>query len=315
MAVIGSRAAGPTAAALGTANGCSAAAWCMMGRTRAVCQAAARRRGSCASRNRRSSHRYLARRRSTRHWQPRLRDRQRVRAGQPDDAGVRSHGRAAGDALSHADCQSVSVGPSRSDAPRRACRDRGVRRTSGDESTSGLADGAARQVVAQSAVGRADALLPAARSGFADAIEMQLREVAAGRTPSLAGRAGVRSATAFAGEASLRAIELVYNAAGGGAILASGRLDRDVRVAVQRIGLSTNAYEPAGRVLPGLEPGLPRFFASGVLPPTRRFGRAGKGISRSGGRPGPGLRAHRADRHLHQIDEHHAQSGLTTAPG
>jgi indole-3-acetate monooxygenase len=116
--------------------------------------------------------------------------------------------------------------------------------------------------VAQSAVGRADAMLRAARAGFIDAIETQWLEIAAGRTPSLAGRAGVRSATAFAGEACVRAIELVYNAAGGSAILASGRLDRcfrDVRVAVQHIGLSTNSYEPAGRVLLGLEPGLPRF--------------------------------------------------------
>jgi indole-3-acetate monooxygenase len=116
--------------------------------------------------------------------------------------------------------------------------------------------------VAQFAVGRADAMLRAARAGFIDAIEMQWQEVAAGQTPSLAGRAVVRSATAFAGEACLRAIELVYNAAGGSAIMESGRLDRcfrDVRVAVQHLGMSTNTYEPAGRVLLGLEPGLPRF--------------------------------------------------------
>jgi indole-3-acetate monooxygenase len=116
--------------------------------------------------------------------------------------------------------------------------------------------------VAQSAIGRAGAILRAARAGFIDAIETQWQEVAAGGTPSLAGRAGVRSATAFAGEACLRAIELVYNAAGGSAILESCRLDRcfrDVRVAVQHLGLSTNNYEPAGRVLLGLEPGRPRF--------------------------------------------------------
>jgi alkylation response protein AidB-like acyl-CoA dehydrogenase len=116
--------------------------------------------------------------------------------------------------------------------------------------------------VAQSAVGRADAILRAARAGLIDAIESQWQEVAAGPPPSLAGRAGVRSATAFAGEACLGAIELVYNAAGGSAILASGRLDRcfrDARVAVQHVGLSTNNYEPSGRVLLGLEPGLPRF--------------------------------------------------------
>jgi indole-3-acetate monooxygenase len=80
--------------------------------------------------------------------------------------------------------------------------------------------------VAQSAVGRADAMLRAARAGLIEAVETQWREVAAGRISSLAERAGVRLATIFAGEACVRAIELVYNAAGGSAILESGRLDR-----------------------------------------------------------------------------------------
>ena len=116
--------------------------------------------------------------------------------------------------------------------------------------------------VAQSAVGRADATLRAARAGLIDAIEAQWREVAAGRTSSLAARAGVRLATIFAGEACVRAIELVYNAAGGSAILESGRLDRclrDARVAVQHAGMTTTNYEVGGRVLLGLEPGTPRF--------------------------------------------------------
>jgi alkylation response protein AidB-like acyl-CoA dehydrogenase len=115
---------------------------------------------------------------------------------------------------------------------------------------------------AQADVARAEAMVRAARAAVVEAIETQWEEVAAGGAPSLDARAGVRLATTFAGEACVRAIELVYNAAGGSAILESGRLDRcfrDARVAVQHIGLTTSTYELAGRVLLGLEPGTLRF--------------------------------------------------------
>ncbi len=115
---------------------------------------------------------------------------------------------------------------------------------------------------AQSDVARAEAMVRAARASLVEAIEAQWEEIASGRAPSLEGRAGVRLATTFAGEASLRAIELVYNSAGGSAIFESGRIDRcfrDARAAVQHIGLTSNTYEIAGRVLMGMEPGTPRF--------------------------------------------------------
>jgi alkylation response protein AidB-like acyl-CoA dehydrogenase len=79
---------------------------------------------------------------------------------------------------------------------------------------------------------------------------------------ALAKRAAIRLACTFAGEACVRAVDLVYAAAGGSAIYESGRIDRcfrDVHVAVQHIGLTPNNYELAGRVLLGLEPGTPRF--------------------------------------------------------
>ena len=115
---------------------------------------------------------------------------------------------------------------------------------------------------AQSDVARAESLVRAARAALAEAVQVQWDEIAGGQPPSLAARAGVRLATTFAGEACIQAIERVYNAAGGSAILDSGRLDRcfrDARVAVQHIGLTTGTYELAGRVLLGLEPGTPRF--------------------------------------------------------
>jgi alkylation response protein AidB-like acyl-CoA dehydrogenase len=115
---------------------------------------------------------------------------------------------------------------------------------------------------AQADLARAEALLRAARAGLLEAIERQWDEIESGDPPSLDGRARVRLATTFAGEASLRAIEFVYNAAGGSAIQESGRLDRcfrDARAAVQHIGLTTQTYELAGRVLLGIDPGTPRF--------------------------------------------------------
>jgi indole-3-acetate monooxygenase len=115
---------------------------------------------------------------------------------------------------------------------------------------------------AQADIGRAETMVRAARAFLVEAIEQQWAEIAACQAPSLAKRAAIRLASTFAGEASVRAVDLVYAAAGGSAIYESGRLDRcfrDVHVAVQHIGLATNNYELAGQVLLGLDPGTPRF--------------------------------------------------------
>ena len=115
---------------------------------------------------------------------------------------------------------------------------------------------------AQTEIGRAEAMVRAARAFLVEAVHEQWVEIAAGQAPSLAKRAAIRLACTFAGEACTRAVDLVYAAAGGSAIYESGRIDRcfrDVHVAVQHIGLTTNNYELAGRVLLGLEPGTPRF--------------------------------------------------------
>jgi indole-3-acetate monooxygenase len=53
----------------------------------------------------------------------------------------------------------------------------------------------------------------------------------------------------------------MYNAAGGTALLESGRLERcfrDVHACTQHIAISTMNYEAGGRVLLGLDPGMPR---------------------------------------------------------
>jgi alkylation response protein AidB-like acyl-CoA dehydrogenase len=115
---------------------------------------------------------------------------------------------------------------------------------------------------AQVAMARAESLVRAARALIVEAIAAQW-EVAQTETPSaMRERLGVRLASTFAAEACAKAVDLVHTAAGGSAIRESGRIARcfrDIHAATQHIGIDTNNYEIAGRVLLGLEPGTPRF--------------------------------------------------------
>jgi len=116
--------------------------------------------------------------------------------------------------------------------------------------------------IAQMQIARAEAMVRAARAYLFEAIREQWDEVASGAPPSLAKRAGIRLACTHAGEACAGAVDMVWNIAGGGAIQESGRIERcfrDVHAATQHIGLATNNYELAGRVLLGLDVGTPRF--------------------------------------------------------
>ena len=115
---------------------------------------------------------------------------------------------------------------------------------------------------AQANIGRAEALLGAAEAFLLAALDALWDEAAAARQPSLAQRAHLRAATTFAAEAGARAVDLVHEAAGGSAVHENGpiaRCFRDVHAATQHIGLASNTYEVIGRVLLGLEPGVPRF--------------------------------------------------------
>jgi indole-3-acetate monooxygenase len=113
----------------------------------------------------------------------------------------------------------------------------------------------------QADVARAEVLLGAARSYLFSMFGALWDEVAAGAVIPLRRRAMVRLACANAGQASAQAVDLMYNAAGGAALLESGRLERcfrDVHACTQHIAISTMNYEAGGRVLLGLDPGMPR---------------------------------------------------------
>jgi alkylation response protein AidB-like acyl-CoA dehydrogenase len=112
------------------------------------------------------------------------------------------------------------------------------------------------------ALARAEALARAARAAVFEAIREQWAEVDAGDPPSMNARASIRLSCTYCAEACAKAVDLVYAAAGSSAVFESGRIARcfrDVHAARQHIGLSINNYEPAGRVLLGLDPETPRF--------------------------------------------------------
>ena len=116
--------------------------------------------------------------------------------------------------------------------------------------------------IAQADLGRAEAILRSGRAFLFESVEELWDHVAAGGTPTLHQRAIVRLAAAKAAEASVQAVDMLFNAAGGTALFESnpiGRCFRDVHATTQHIGTNASNYELAGRVLLGLDPGTPRF--------------------------------------------------------
>jgi alkylation response protein AidB-like acyl-CoA dehydrogenase len=123
--------------------------------------------------------------------------------------------------------------------------------------TSTIAD----QPRAQAALGRAEALVRAARASLNAAIDRQWDEVAGGDAPTVASRVAMRLASSFCAEACTEAVDLIFRTAGSGAIYEGNplaRCFRDVHTATQHVSLSLDNYEHAGRVLFGGDPG-PRF--------------------------------------------------------
>lgn len=107
----------------------------------------------------------------------------------------------------------------------------------------------------QDAVGRAEALLGAARSYLFDVIGDLYATLAAGREPTARQFAhfGLVHPQVYA--ICTEAVELVYKARGGSAAYASGQLDRCLRDIVtmnQHVGNSLRSYAMAGRILLGL---------------------------------------------------------------
>ena len=117
--------------------------------------------------------------------------------------------------------------------------------------------------LAQADLARAEALVRGARAYLFDELGTMWQDTLAGRAIPLRARAAVRLAACYATECAIRAVDLMYQSAGGAALFTGSRLERcfrDIHAGGQHVAVSMQAnLEPVGRVLFGLPPGLARF--------------------------------------------------------
>src|SRR6516162_9094027 len=112
-------------------------------------------------------------------------------------------------------------------------------------------------VYVQEAVGRAETLLAAARAYYFDSMGDLWATLVDGRQPSERQLALFTSAYPHIVGVCVDVVQLVYKAAGGGAVYQKGPLDRclrDVLTMNQHVVGTLRTYEMAGRLLLGLEP-------------------------------------------------------------
>lgn len=103
-------------------------------------------------------------------------------------------------------------------------------------------------------VAQAEATVLSARAFLLQAVRDAWARLNAGGEPTAPELTRLRLASVHAGEAAVRAVELMYQAAGISAAFSSSPLDRclrDVHVAVQHISVSSQHYQEIGRALFG----------------------------------------------------------------
>ncbi|WP_171944959.1 MULTISPECIES: acyl-CoA dehydrogenase family protein [Bradyrhizobium] len=118
-----------------------------------------------------------------------------------------------------------------------------------------------REVI-QDQVGRADAILRAARAGLHEALGELMAAIDGGGQRLIHARVNFRSSVSHAAESAVRIVEMMTSAAGSIAIFEGCGLERctrDMHAAVKHIAMSPNNYILAGRVRLGLAPGTSRF--------------------------------------------------------
>jgi alkylation response protein AidB-like acyl-CoA dehydrogenase len=111
-------------------------------------------------------------------------------------------------------------------------------------------------VYVQDAVGRAETLLTSARAHVFDVVGDLWAGLLDGRQPT---HRQLLFTTLYPHSVGLcvEAVQLIYKAAGGGAVYQKGPLDRclrDILTANQHVVATARTYEMAGRLLLGLEP-------------------------------------------------------------
>lgn len=115
---------------------------------------------------------------------------------------------------------------------------------------------------AQGAVGRADAMLRAARALLVDAMTELMAATDAGGERLLQARLAFRTAATHAAESAVSIVDMLAASAGSVSIFETCPLERaarDVRAVARHVALSPNNYVVRGRVAMGLEPGTARY--------------------------------------------------------
>lgn len=113
----------------------------------------------------------------------------------------------------------------------------------------------------QSMVGRAEATLGAARAFLAASLMDLVTDLDVGGDRLLRSRVRLRTACAYAAEASASVVQMLAKETGAGAIFESNSLERAVRdmdAAVKHVAMSPYSYIIAGRLQLGLDPGTAR---------------------------------------------------------
>jgi len=113
-----------------------------------------------------------------------------------------------------------------------------------------------------SMVGRAEAILGAARAFLNEAIAELLAALDDDRDRLMRARARLRIACAYAAEGSASIVQMLTTEAGASSIFESSRLERagrDINAAVKHIAMSPQSYMVAGRLRLGMDPGTMRF--------------------------------------------------------
>lgn len=114
--------------------------------------------------------------------------------------------------------------------------------------------------VVQGAIGRAEAMLRAARAFLFEACGDAWSTVAAGAELTLEQRGAVRLSCAQIADAAKSVVQIAYDIGGGTSVYESCPLQRcmrDTYAAVQHVQVQGGNFETVGRVLLGLDPGTP----------------------------------------------------------
>jgi hypothetical protein len=113
-----------------------------------------------------------------------------------------------------------------------------------------------------SVVGRANAIIGAARAFLNEAMTELLAALDDDQDRLMRARSNLRIACAYAAEGSSSIVQMLTTETGASAIFESSALERagrDINAAVKHVAMSPQSYIVAGRLHLGLDPGTMRF--------------------------------------------------------